>query len=135
MEKIIPNGTEVLIFGLKYNSKLKEITYVKGTVIDSKEHEIVPMHGSSWNEQLYTVVTEDGYQYYLHEGYSSKNPYIETIPNAIYILNNHIDTNLKAIEALKIENHLLMDTIKELMEEENKKDNKLVKNITKNDNN
>lgn len=60
MDKIIPNGTEVLIFyDFKGQSRgANEREFVKGVVVNSRESNDLSYHGSAWYEQIYNVIDE-----------------------------------------------------------------------------
>ena len=64
MEDFLRNGEEVLIFSnrSKYIS-LVDFSYVEGVVVTSKDEEVVPPHGKTWNVRVYTVVGVDGTYY------------------------------------------------------------------------
>ena len=58
MEKIIPNGTEVLIV-----SEDNVSNFEKAKIISSKESEDLSYHGSPWYEMIYTVQDKNGNEY------------------------------------------------------------------------
>ena len=57
MEKIIPDGTEVLIFNYiaNWGSKQDEEHYIKGVIESSEELEEPTMHGSPTMEHMIQV--------------------------------------------------------------------------------
>lgn len=65
MKKIIPNGTEVLIFKYVREWKLNQDDehYIFGVVQSSKKSDDLSCRGSLWYEQIYEVLGEDGNKY------------------------------------------------------------------------
>lgn len=59
--KIIPNGTEVLIYKyVREWNKQDDENYIVGIVQSSKTSDDLSYHGSPWYEQIYEVLGEDG---------------------------------------------------------------------------
>ena len=61
MDKIMPNGTEVLIFyDFKGQSRgANEREFVKGVVVNSRESNDLSYHGSAWYEQIVIFILAD----------------------------------------------------------------------------
>ena len=61
MDKIIQNGTEVLIFyDFKGQSRgANEREFVKGVVVNSRESNDLSYHGSAWYEQIYNCLCRE----------------------------------------------------------------------------
>ena len=70
MEKILENGTEVLIFNYISGWGLEQDMehYIRGTIIKSEMSEDLSYHGSPWNVINYTVLGEDGIEYFGNYG-------------------------------------------------------------------
>lgn len=109
--KKIPNGTEVLIFSEKdyYIDKTK---FIKGIIINSKEINDFYYQGSTWNEQLYTVLGEDGKKYEGTYGNAYVGEFfIKTIDDYIKNVGISIEENNKQISNLHKKNEILYQTI------------------------
>lgn len=109
--KKIPNGTEVLIFSEKdyYIDKTK---FIKGIIINSKEINDFYYQGSTWNEQLYTVLGEDGKNYEGTYGNAYVGEFfIKTIADYIKNVGISIEENNKQISNLHKKNEILYQTI------------------------
>ena len=109
--KKIPNGTEVLIFSEKdyYIDKTK---FIKGIIINSKEINDFYYQGSTWNEQLYTVLGEDGKKYEGTYGNAYVGEFfIKTIADYIKNVGISIEENNKQISNLHKKNEILYQTI------------------------
>lgn len=65
MEKIIPNGTEVLIFKYirEWGVNQDDEHYILGVVQSSKKSDDLSHHGSPLYEQIYEVLGQDGNKY------------------------------------------------------------------------
>lgn len=114
MEKIIPNGTEVLIF---FNSKndYEEERFIKGVIISSKESEDLSYHGSPWYVQIYKVQDENGQIYEAtHQSPLFGAFYIRTIEGYLAYLEYKIKENQKKINDIENENMNLSNIITSL---------------------
>lgn len=114
MKKIIPNGTEVLIFFDSKNCSNNDVekSFIKGVVISSKMSEDLSCHGSPWYEQIYTVKGENDNIYeatYLISAFEEF--YIRTIEDYINYLNYKIKENHKKIINIEKENQELVGII------------------------
>ena len=69
-KKIYDNGTEVLIFKYirEWGIDQDYNHYKKGKIIKSEISEDLSYHGSSWHVVKYTVLSEDGIEYYGNYG-------------------------------------------------------------------
>ena len=105
MDKIIPNGTEILIFRYfkSYRNYQDDLNFIKGVIITSKQSEDLSYHGSPYYEQIYEVLGEDGKKYIgtYNSGlignyiFRTREDHIKRLKKLIY-LNNQ--------ELLKIQN-------------------------------
>ena len=101
MDKIISNGTEVLIFSESKNNDskiLEKKKSIKGVIISSKKSEDLSYHGSPWYEQIYTVLGYNGKTYEATYGSSNSligNVYILTVDHYIKYINHLIEENNK----------------------------------------
>ena len=141
MDKIISNGTEVLIFSESKNNDskiLKKKKSIKGVIISSKKSEDLSYHGSPWYEQIYTVLGYNGKTYeatYGSENSLIGNVYILTVDHYIKYINHLIEENNKKMIDLQTENESLREMLtyftnyKELIE--NKASNYLPSNDSK----
>ena len=105
MTKVIPNGTEVLIFKhfKSYKIEQDDINFIKGIIICSKESEDLSYHGSTYNEQIYEVLGEDGKMYIgTYDSGLIGNYIFRTNEDHIKRLNKLIERNNQ--ELLKIQN-------------------------------
>ena len=117
MNRIIPNGTEVLIFyyneGLGPNQDV--FRFIKGIVESSETIEIPTMHGSPWDEVLYKVLGEDNNIYYGNYGsHITGNYYFRTAEDHIIHLKNRIKNNCDTINNLDLQNSKLYDLMEDL---------------------
>ena len=113
-EKIIPNGTEVLIF---FNSKndYEEERFIKGVIISSKESEDLSYHGSPWYIQIYKIKGENGQIYEAtHQSPLFGAFYIRTIEGYLAYLEYKIKENKKKINDIENENMNLSNIITSL---------------------
>ena len=124
MEKIIPDGTEVLIFNYiaNWGSKQDEEHYIKGVIESSEELEEPTMHGSPWMIRFYKVKGEDNKFYYgtYDTGINGCN-YIRTIPDHINKIKHKIKKNCEEINRLNDENFELYEQIVKLNREASNK--------------
>ena len=119
MEKALENGTKVLIFkyisGWGLNQDMEH--YIRGTIIKSEISEDLSYHGSPWNVINYTVLGEDGAEYFGNYGHHTLGcSFFMTEEDYICYLNRKIEINKEKI--LKIAN-------------ENKKLEKIINNTKK----
>ena len=115
MEKIIENGTEVLIFkytsGCGLNQDMKH--YIRGTIIKSVMSEDLSYHGSPWNVINYTVLGEDEIEYFGNYGnHTLGNSFFMTEEDYICYLNRKIKHNKEKIIEIENENSELEELIK-----------------------
>ena len=101
MDKIISNGTEVLIFSENKNNDskiLEKKKSIKGVIISSKKSEDLSYHGSPWYEQIYIVLGDNGKTYEATYGSANSligNVYILTVDHYIKYINHLIEENNK----------------------------------------
>lgn len=125
MDKIIQNGTEVLIFydfkGLGRGSNERD--FVKGVVVSSRESNDLSYHGSAWYEQIYNVVDENGRNYEATYGNAYVGSFfIRTIEHHMAMIKSRISDNSEEICALNKENDELNGTLEELARIKKEKD-------------
>lgn len=120
MNEIILNGTEVLIFRdmRKYQEKLDDTNFIKGTIISSKESCDLSHHGSSWYEQIYTILGEDDKQYIAtYKDAYVTDFFIRTIDDHIKCISSSIKNNIEQIESLENKNKNLYNVLEHLNQE------------------
>lgn len=121
MEKIIPNGTEVLIF--KYISEWgpnqDDENYVVGIVQSSKTSDDLSIHGSSHYVQIYEVLGNDGNRYTGTYGNGFVgNSFFRTREDHIEILKRKISHNKETITKLQEKNSEYINQISSLIEKD-----------------
>ena len=129
MDKIIPNGTEVLIFNYvpNWGPKQDEERFIRGIVEDSEIIEEETMHGTPWTKRFYRVLGEDNDIYYGTYDVASKGShYIRTIEDHIKHIKNKITSNCEKINTLNNNNYDLLKLITTL----NNQDFDLTEHIT-----
>ena len=114
---IIPNGTKVLIF--KYIRELgpyqDDENYIYGIIKSSRTSDDLSYHGSSWYEQIYDVLGEDGKIYIGTYGRGLiGNSFFRTKEDHIKILKGKISDNMKKIINLKEKNDNYIQEINDL---------------------
>ena len=114
MEQILENGTEVLIFkyipGLGLEQDMKQ--YIKGTIIKSEMSEDLSYHGSPWYVTNYTVLGEDGMEYFGNYGNCViGSSYFMTEEDYISYLIRKIELNNAIITEIENENEELEEII------------------------
>lgn len=115
MEKILENGTEVLIFnyisGWGLNQDIEH--YIRGTVVKSELSDDLSYHGSPWNVINYTVLGEDENEYFGNYGsHTLGTSYFMTEDDYISLLNRTILYNEEKIKEIENENKKLLEMIK-----------------------
>lgn len=114
MNKVIPNGTEVLIFKYirEWGPNQNEDHYTIGTIESSKESEDLSYHGSPWYEQIYTVVDENGNKYVGCYGSGLiGNSYFRTKEDHIKVLEGKIRCNEEKITEIQNQNEKYLNQI------------------------
>ena len=117
--KIMPNGTKVLIFKYirEWGPVQDEKNYIIGTIQSSKTSDDLSIHGSSWYEQIYEVLGEDGNTYTGNYGAGFVgNSYFRTIEDHIIVLTRRIEDNNKEITKIQEENDVFVRQISKLQE-------------------
>lgn len=117
MEKILENGTEVLIFNYISEWGLKQDMehYIRGTIIKSEMSEDLSYHGSPWNVINYTVLGEDEIEYFgNYRKHTLGSNFFMTEEDYIYYLNSQIEFNNEEILELKEKNNELIEMIKKV---------------------
>lgn len=114
---IIPNGTEVLIF--KYFRERgpyqDDENYIYGIIKSSRSSDDLSYHGTSWYEQIYEVLGEDGKRYVGTCGRGLiGNSFFRTKEDHIKILKCKICDNEEEILKLNEINHNYVNKINEL---------------------
>lgn len=118
--EIIPNGTEVLIFKYvrEWGPNQDDENYIIGTVQSSKTSDDLSYHGSSWYEQTYEVLGEDGKIYCGNYGRGCiGNSFFRTKEEHISVLKSRINNNEQEILKLKEKNDRYFRTISKLENE------------------
>ena len=130
MNKIMPNGTEVLIFrnfhSLYYNQE-NEI-FIVGVILCSRESEDLSYHGSPYYEQIYEVLGQDGKKYIgTYQSCLIGNYIFRTKEDHIERLKNIINKNNKEILKIKNKNIELNNQIELLINSNHELDNQKIK--------
>lgn len=117
--KIIPNGTEVLIFKYvrEWGPNQDDENYIVGKVQTSKTSDDLSYHGSPRYEQIYEVLGENGNIYVGSYGTGIiGNSYFRTTDDHISFLKNRIADNEQEILRIQEKNDRYFRQIKELEE-------------------
>lgn len=117
MKKIVPNGTQVLIFKYvrEWGSNQDNEHFISGIITSSKESEDLSYHGSPYFEQIYKVLGEDGKEYYGTYGNGLVgNAFFRTIADHTAYLESVISRNNQQIENLENKNCAYIQTINDL---------------------
>lgn len=110
MKEVIPNGTEVLIFHYirEWGTDQDESNYVKGVIQSSKESYDLSYHGTTYNEQIYEVLGNDGKTYYGAYGRGIiGDSFFRTVDDHIKCIKNSIRINDEKITKINNKNELL----------------------------
>lgn len=125
MEKIIPDGTEVLIFKYapSWEQKQEEARFIKGVIESSEILEKPTMHGSPWMIRFYKVIGEDNDIYYgTYDTNIKGSHYFRTIPDHINKIKQKIKNNYEQINKLNNDNFELCELMMKLNEDLYKKE-------------
>ena len=125
-EKVLPNGTEVLIFKYRREWGLNQddVNYIKGTIQSSKLTEDLSYHGTEWRKVFYTVLGEDGNNYFGTYGHGSiGGSFFRTPADHIKALKSKINQNKGKIELLEETNDELENQIADIILQEMEKKN------------
>lgn len=117
MDKIVPNGTEVLIFNYVLNTgpKLDEEIFTRGIILSSEVLEEPSIYGDSFKMRFYKVLGEDNKIYYGTYDVANKGShYFLSIEDHINHVRNKIISNSKTINKLNEDNIKLFDLITDL---------------------
>lgn len=119
MDKIIPNGEEVLLFHKTqdiHHRNVNKTKYIKGVVISSRDSENLSYHGSEWYERIYTVIDDEGRNYEAtHNGAYVGPFYIRTIKEHIVNLKEAIQDNYDKMKELYVDNEIISKSLQELI--------------------
>ena len=108
MEKIIENGTEVLLFQNGDEVQIpKNYSFIRGIVINSEQKEYDCMHGSPLIKQIYTVQDENGKIYYPVYKNAVNGFYIRTIEEELNYVREIIPKEIQKLKKLEEEIDLL----------------------------
>lgn len=121
MEKIIPNGTEVLIFKYirEWGPNQDDENYVVGFVQSSKTSDDLSVHGSSHYVQIYEVLGNDGNKYIGTYGNGLiGNSFFRTKEDHIEVLKRKISCNKETILKLQEKNTEYSKQISSLIEKD-----------------
>ena len=125
MDKVIPNGTEVLIFNYipNWGPKQDEERFIRGVIKDSEIIDEPDLHGSSWNVRFYCVLGEDGDTYHgTYDQGMIGSHYFRTIEDHIDHIKRKIKDNYNKINELNDQNFELFELISSLRENQNTPD-------------
>lgn len=107
MEKIVPNGTEVLIFNYikEWGPKQDDDKYITGVVQSSTLSDDLSIHGSSYHVLVYKVLGSNGRIYTGTYGYGLIGKYFfRTKEDYIKVLKSRISNNNEIISKLQESN-------------------------------
>lgn len=120
------NGTEVLIFNYIPEWKKEQDFYhfIRGKIIKSEISNDLSYHGSSWNITNYTVLGEDGKEYFGNY----KNPHLGdsfflTEEDYVLFLKRKIAINEDKIQNIRNDNRKIYELINEIELKENHETN------------
>ena len=119
MEKIIPNGTQVLIFKYirEWGPNQDDEHFTVGSVQRSKPSNDLSHHGSPWCVQIYEVLGNDGIIYTGTYGTGLVgNNFFRTKEDHIEILKRKISSNEETIFQLQAKNADYNEQINSLVE-------------------
>ena len=127
MKKIIPNGTNVLIFNKTDSQEKKDETkFIKGVIINSWKSDDLVYQGISWNEQIYEVQGADEKIYKVTYGNAIIGDfYIKTLSDYLKRIRSLIENNRERINDLNTKNAILTNVLLSLTTDkkvENEKD-------------
>ena len=108
MEKIIPNGTKVLIYKYirEWGPNQDDENYIVGTIQSSKTSDDLSTHGSPYYVQIYEVLGTDGKKYIGTYGTGLiGNSFFRTIQDHINFLKRKISRNNESILELQEKNN------------------------------
>lgn len=131
-EEVLNIGDEVLIFkyirewGIDQDYK----HYIKGYVIKRKMSDDLSQHGSSWNVMNYTVIGEDGKEYFGNY----KDPvlgdsFFMTQEDYVHYLERKIRENQEKILEISKENQEIQKMTENVQTEKNQKVRQLSKRL------
>ena len=120
MEKILTNGTKVLLF----NHDSGELNFIKGVVINKEEKELLSLAGDILLRTNYIIETENGEIVKAFYGNSYDGYYIKTTEDYLNDIKNYIDKNIKDINKLNNLNAKLYNIAYSL----SPKDEEIIKN-------
>ena len=119
MDKIIPNGEEVLLFRESqdiHHRNVNKTKYIKGVVVSSKDSENLSYHGSEWYERIYTIIDDEGKSYEVTHNIAYIGPfYIRTIKEHIVNLREAIQDNYDKMRELYADNEIISKSLEELI--------------------
>ena len=103
----VPNGTEVLIFDYisEWGTDQNYDRYIKGKIIKCELSDDLSYHGSSWHVYNYTVLGEDGREYFGNYGSPVLGGhFFLTKEGLIKVFKNKMAWNQRNIDKLVKEN-------------------------------
>ena len=111
----IENGTKVLIFHRYEREKEYMSEFIQGEVIKSELSDDLSHHGSPWNVTNYTVLGEDGKEYFGNYRHPTLGDYFFlTIKDYIIYLkgiDEGCDTKIRELKNVKKSINKLLDNI------------------------
>lgn len=117
MRNVLPNGAEVLIFNYisEWGPNQDEEQFIRGVIKSSKRSDDLSSHESTWHEQIYTVLGEDGKEYCgLYGRGIIGNAFFRTIEDHINYLMSKISQNDQKMKNLENENNTYVQKINDL---------------------
>ena len=125
-EKVLPNGTEVFIFKYirEWGLNQDDANYIKGRIQNSQLTEDLSYHGTEWRKVFYTVLGEDGKNYFGTYGHGSiGGSFFRTPADHIKALKNKKNQNKEKIQLLEEANEEIENQIADILLQEMEKKN------------
>ena len=122
--EILNIGDEVLIFKYiqEWGIDQDYEHYIKGYIVKRKMSDDLSYHGSSWNVINYTVIGEDGKEYFgNYKNPTLGNCFFMTQEDYIYYLKRKITRNKEKILEINKKNQVIQKMIENVQIEKNQK--------------
>ena len=122
--EILNIGDEVLIFKYiqEWGIDQDYEHYIKGYIVKRKMSDDLSYHGSSWNVINYTVIGEDGKEYFgNYKNPILGNSFFMTQEDYVYYLKRKITRNKEKILEINKKNQVIQKMIENVQIEKNQK--------------